>query len=446
MIDLLIRGARLAGGAGRLADVHVDGGIIVDVVPPADEAVPARRILEARGALLSAPYVEPHIHLDAVLTAGEPRWNESGTLWEGIACWSDRKATLSREDVIARAEEVLRWQVAQGVLFVRTHVDVTDPKLMALDALLEVRDRVRDVVGLQIVAFPQEGICSYPGGDRLMDEAMRRGADVVGAIPHFEDTREDGVRSLELAVELAERYDRLVDAHCDEIDDEQSRFVEVLATLALRTGLRERVTASHTTAMGSYNAAYSYKLLRILRRSGINVIANPTTNLNLQGRFDGYPRRRGMTQVKELLGAGVNVAFGHDDVMDPWCPLGTANPVQVALVGALATQMTSQSQVEECFGMVTGRAVAALCLGDGYGVAAGRPADFMLLPALDRFDVVRRQVRPSHVVARGRVVATAPPAPVRLEWPGRGPESIDYVRLSEADRAPWREQDGGPSA
>lgn len=443
MIDLLVRGARIAGSDDPApVDLRVDRGVILDVVPAAAEAPPARQILEARGALLSAPYVEPHIHLDAVLTAGEPRWNASGTLWEGIACWSERKATLSRQDVIDRAEEVIRWQVTQGVLSVRTHVDVTDPTLQALDALLEVRDRVREVVDLQIVAFPQEGICSYPDGDRLMEEAVRRGVDVVGAIPHFEDTREDGVRSLEIAVALAERHGRLVDAHCDEIDDEQSRFVEVLATLAMRSGLRERVTASHTTAMGSYNAAYSYKLQRILRRSGINVIANPTTNLNLQGRFDGYPRRRGMTQVKELLGAGVNVAFGHDDVMDPWCPLGTANPVQVALVGALATQMTSLSQVEECFGMVTGRAAAALCLGDRYGVAPGRPACFMVLPALNAFDVVRRQVRPSHVVAHGRLVATSPPAAAQLDWPGRVPELVDYVRSSEAADAAWRSTGG----
>ncbi len=438
MIDLLVRAARIVGGEPAPVDLHVDHGVIVAVVPAAAAAVPAREVVEARGALLSAPYVEPHVHLDAVLTAGEPRWNESGTLWEGIACWSERKASLSRDDVIERAEEVIRWQVTQGVLFVRTHVDVTDPTLQALDALLEVRDRVRDVVGLQIVAFPQEGICSFPDGERLMDEAARRGADVIGAIPHFEDTREDGVRSVEIAVELAQRYDRLLDAHCDEIDDEQSRFVEVLATLALRSGLRERVSASHTTAMGSYNAAYAYKLRRILLRSGISVIANPLTNLHLQGRFDAYPRRRGLTQVKELLAAGVNVALGHDDVMDPWHPLGTASPVQVALVGAYGTQMTAPAEIDECFRMVTDRAAATLCLGEGYGIALGRPASFVVLPALNAFDVIRRQVRPSHVVSHGRIVATTPPAAARLDWPGRERESIDYIRASEAAGATWR--------
>ena len=441
MIDLLIRDARIAGSpGGSPVDLHIDGGLIVAIVPAAAEALPARALIEARGSLLSAPYVEPHIHLDSALTAGEPRWNQSGTLWEGIACWSERKATLSRQDVIDRAEEILRWQVANGVLFVRSHVDVTDPTLEALEALLEVRDRLREVVELQLVAFPQEGICSFAGGAELLAEAARRGAEVVGAIPHFEDTREDGVRSLEIAVEVALRHGLMVDVHCDEIDDEQSRFVEVLAAQALRSGLGERVTASHTTAMGSYNPAYAYKLQRILRRSGISLVSNPLVNLHLGGRFDGYPKRRGLTQVKELLGAGVNVAFGHDDIMDPWYPLGTGNPLQVALVGAHAAQLTSPAELAQCFAMVTERAAAVLCLGERYGIECGRPANLMLLPAADPFDALRRQVRPSHVVAHGRLVACTPPSQTTLSWPGRESELIDCVRSRDAADATWRDQ------
>ena len=439
MIDLLIRSARIAGSPDSApVDLQVDRGVILEIGPASSDPVPARTIIEARGALLSAPYVEPHIHLDTALTAGEPRWNVSGTLWEGIACWSERKALLSRKDVIDRAEEILRWQVANCVLFVRSHVDVTDPKLEALDALLEVRDRVKEVVELQIVAFPQEGICSFPDGEKLIEEAAQRGADVVGAIPHFEDTREDGVRSVEIAIDVAVRHGLMVDAHCDEIDDEQSRFIEVLATQALRTGLRERVTASHATAMGSYNAAYSYKLQRLLQRSGINLVCNPLVNLHLQGRFDGYPKRRGLLQAKEMLGAGVNIAFGHDDIMDPWYPLGTGNSIQVALVGAHATQLTAPSEVEECFRLVTDRAAASLCLGERYGIARGRQANFMLLPALSPFDAVRRQVRPSHVVAHGRLVASAPPAATKLDWPGRDTELVDHIRLRDAAGATWR--------
>ncbi len=430
MIDLLVRDVRVPDGSGELTpvDLRVDEGRIVGVVPRADVVAEAREVVDGAGCWATPPFVEPHVHLDAALTAGQPRWNRSGTLWEGIACWAERKSMLTREDVIDRAEQTLRWYAANGTLHVRSHVDVTDPSLVALDALLEVRDRVRDVVDLQLVAFPQEGICSFPEGEELLTEAARRGVDAIGAIPHFEDTREDGVRSVEIAVDLAERHGLRVDAHCDEIDDEQSRFVEVLATRASRSGLRERVTASHTTAMGSYNPAYSYKLHRILARSGIHMVSNPMVSLHLQGRFDDYPKRRGVTQVKELLAAGVNVAFGHDDVMDPWYPLGTANALQVALVGTHATQMLSRDEITETFQMVTSRAAAVLGLGDDrYGVHPGAAASFLLLPAADGYDAVRRQVRPTHVVAHGRVVASTPPVVTTLTWPGRDPADVTFT-------------------
>lgn len=439
MTALVVRNGRLDG---ELVDLFIDGGRFTAVTPAGTVSAPAgggdAREIDVGGALLSPPYVEPHVHLDTCLTAGEPRWNESGTLWEGIACWSERKAMLTREDVIERAEQVLRWQVANGVLHVRSHVDTTDPALIALDALIELRERVRDVVNLQLVAFPQEGITSFPDGEKLLAEAARRGVDVIGAIPHFEDTREDGVRSLDIAVNTALEAGLLVDVHCDEIDDEQSRFLEVLATHAMRSGLRERVTASHTTAMGSYNAAYSYKLRRILSRAGINLVCNPMVNLHLQGRFDGYPKRRGLTQVKEMYEAGVNVAFGHDDVMDPWFPLGTGNPLQVAHVGALATQMTSPAQIAECFAMVTERAAAVLSLGERYGIAAGRPASLIVLPASDPFDALRRQVRPWYVISKGRVVAETAPVAATLSWPGEKPTRVDFVRRADEHAATWR--------
>jgi cytosine deaminase len=435
LTDLLVRDGRLPGRRDPV-DLVVRDGRIATIRPAGSVAAEGpETVLEAGGGLLTPPYVEPHVHLDTVLTAGEPRWNESGTLWEGIARWAERKPLLSRDDVVGRVLQVLRWYVANGVLHIRSHVDVTDPSLVALRALLEVREMVRDVVNLQIVAFPQEGICSFPDGERLLTEAVCLGADVVGAIPHYEDTREDGVRSLEIAVALAAEHGLRVDVHCDEIDDEQSRFVEVLAAQALRTGLRERVTASHTTAMGSYNAAYAYKLQRLLLRSGVNLVCNPMVNLHLQGRFDDYPKRRGLTRVKEMLAAGVNVAFGHDDIMDPWFPLGTANPAQVALVGALATQLTAPGEIAECHGMITERAAAVLGLDDRYGLAEGRPASFLVLPATDGVDVLRRQVRPRYVVANGHLVAQAPVADPVLHWPGEEPRPVDFVRDTDRPRA-----------
>lgn len=438
-MQLRVRRALVDDG-GDLVDLHVENGVISAVEPHSPRAPEGLADVEidAAGALVRPPFVEPHIHLDTTLTAGEPRWNASGTLWEGIAVWSQRKQSVSREDVLARAEQVLRWQAAQGVLFVRSHCDVTDARLTALDALLELRERVRDVMVLQVVAFPQEGIVSFPRGAELLEEAVRRGADVVGAIPHYEDTREDGVRSLEIAVDIAERHGKQVDAHCDEVDDEQSRFIEVLATQALRTGLGARVTASHTTAMGSYNGAYAYKLQRLLARSDVNLVSNPMVNLALQGRFDDYPKRRGLTRVKEMLAAGVNVAFGSDDVMDPWFPMGTGNPMLLAHSGVLAAQMTGQAEIAETFEMVSSRGAAVLGLGDEYGLQVGRPANLVVVPASSRQDAVRRQVPPRWVVARGKVIAERDPAPARLHWLAREHE-VDFVRDRDVPAATWRD-------
>ncbi len=438
-MQLRVRRALLQDG-GDLVDLHVDNGSISSIEPHVehDAGRVAEVEIDAAGSMVRPPFVEPHIHLDATLTAGEPRWNESGTLWEGIAVWSERKPSVTRQDVLDRAEQVLRWQAAQGVLFVRSHCDVTDPTLTALDALVELRELVSDVMVLQIVAFPQEGIVSFPGGAALLEEAVRRGADVVGAIPHYEDTREDGVRSLEIAVEIAQRHDRMIDAHCDEIDDEQSRFVEVLATLAMRSGLRERVTASHTTAMGSYNGAYAYKLERLIERSGINLVSNPMVNLALQGRFDDYPKRRGLTRVKEMVAAGVNVAFGSDDVVDPWFPLGTANPMLLAHSGILAAQMTGQDEIAETFEMVSSRGARVLGVEADYGIEIGRPASFVVLPASSRMDAIRRQVAPRWVISRGRVVSAREPSPAHLQWRGTQ-HQIDFVRAADEGLATWRD-------
>lgn len=312
----LVQNVRLPGREG-LWQIAIEEGRFGDITPMDVSHDESHEILNGRGGLAIPPFIEPHIHLDTTQTAGEPAWNESGTLFEGIERWAERKALLSHDDVKARAWKTLKWQIANGIQFVRTHVDVSDPSLTALKAMLEVRQEVAPWITLQIVAFPQEGILSYPNGAALLEEALRLGADVVGAIPHFEFTREYGVQSLHIAFELAKKYDRPLDIHCDEIDDEQSRFVETVATLAYEAGIGPRVTASHTTAMHSYNGAYTSRLFRLLKMSGINFVANPLVNIHLQGRFDDYPKRRGITRVKELQEAGINVCFGHDDVFDP---------------------------------------------------------------------------------------------------------------------------------
>lgn len=365
--------------------------------------------LDAEGGLALAPFIEPHIHLDTTQTAGEPAWNQSGTLFEGIERWAERKALLSHEDVKRRAMQTLKWQIANGIQFVRTHVDVSDPTLTALKAMLELKAEMAPWIDIQIVAFPQEGILSYPNGEALLEEALRLGADVVGAIPHFEFTREYGVESLHKTFALANRYDRLVDVHCDEIDDEQSRFVETVAALAHRDGMGARVTASHTTAMHSYKGAYTSRLFRLLKLSGINFVANPLVNIHLQGRFDSYPKRRGITRVKELLEADINVCFGHDDVFDPWYPLGTANMLQVLHMGLHVCQLMGYEQINAGLDLITHHSAKTMNLAE-YGIQRGHDASLIILPAENGFDAVRRQVPVRYSLRRGKVIAETQPA------------------------------------
>ena len=361
-------------------------------------------ILEGEEGIVYPPFVESHIHLDATQTAGQPNWNQSGTLFEGIERWAERKSLLSHEDVKSRAWKTLKWQIANGVQHVRTHVDVSDPTLTALKAMLEVKKEIAPWVDLQIVAFPQEGILSYPNGEKLLDQAMEMGADVVGGIPHFEFTREYGVESMHIAFDIARKYNKQIDIHCDEIDDEQSRFVETVAALALKYDMGEKVTASHTTAMHSYNNAYASRLFRLLKMSKIHFVANPLVNIHLQGRFDTYPKRRGVTRVKEMLKNNINVCFGHDDVFDPWYPLGTANMLQVLHMGLHVCQLMGYGQINDGLKLVTENSAKALGLTD-YGIQEGNSANFIVLPAENGFDAVRRQVPTRYSIRHGKVIS-----------------------------------------
>ena len=361
-------------------------------------------ILDGEEGVVYPPFVEPHIHLDATQTAGQPNWNQSGTLFEGIERWAERKSLLSNEDVKSRAWKTLKWQIANGVQYVRTHVDVSDPTLTALKAMLEVKKEIAPWVDLQIVAFPQEGILSYPNGEKLLDQAMEMGADVVGGIPHFEFTREYGVESMHIAFDIARKYNKQIDIHCDEIDDEQSRFVETVAALALKYDIGEKVTASHTTAMHSYNNAYASRLFRLLKMSKIHFVANPLVNIHLQGRFDTYPKRRGVTRVKEMLKNNINVCFGHDDVFDPWYPLGTANMLQVLHMGLHVCQLMGYGQINDGLKLVTENSAKALGLTD-YGIKEGHSANFIVLPAENGFDAVRRQVPTRYSIRHGKVIS-----------------------------------------
>ncbi len=422
---MIIKQAKLRGKEG-LWNIVVQDGKISKVTESLDD-VSGHEIFDVEGALVLPPFIEPHIHLDTTLTAGEPEWNKSGTLFEGIQRWSQRKETLTYEDVKTRSKTALKWQIAQGIQHVRTHVDVTDPNLTALKAMLEVKEEMAPYVDIQLVAFPQEGILSYPNGIELLEEALKMGADAVGGIPHFEFTREYGVESLKKAFDLAEKYDRLVDIHCDEIDDEQSRFVEVVAKEAYERGIGARTTASHTTAMGSYNDAYTYKLFRLLKLSSINFVSNPLVNIHLQGRFDSYPKRRGLTRVKELQEAGLNICFGHDDIFDPWYPLGTGNMLQVLHMGIHAAQLMGYDQIVNSIDLITNNSAKTLQIEDSYGIEEGKPANLIVLSAENEYEAIRKQVTVRYSFRNGKIIAATKPSETTVSF-GENTEKVNFNR------------------
>ena len=371
-------------------------------------------VIDGKENLLLPPFVDSHVHLDATLTAGQPEWNETGTLFDGIRIWSERKQDLTKEDVKSRAKKTLLNMVGHGIQHVRSHVDVTDPHLIAARALLELREELKDQIDLQLVAFPQEGILSYPHGRELMEQAVKEGLDVVGGIPHFEFTTEYGWQSVHFLMALADKYDRLVDVHCDEIDDPASRNLEVLATEAYERGMKDRVSASHTTAMGSYNDAYTYKLFRLLKMSDINFVSNPLVNVHLGGRFDTYPKRRGVTRIKELTAAGINVSFGEDDIQDPWNPLGDGNMLDAVTMGVYIAHLMGYHQLQDAFNYVTYNGAKTLHISDNYGIEVGKPANCILLNAHDFYNALNKHVEVLYNIRHGKVLAETKPAETKV--------------------------------
>ncbi len=406
--DLLLRHVQLHRSQG-LVDIAIEGGRFARIANDLSSES-ATRELNVAGRLVSPPFIDAHVHLDAVLTVGQPRYNTSGTLLEGIQIWSERKQSLTHEDVKRRALEEIRWEVAQGTLHIRSHVDVCDPRLIALRALLEVREEVRDICDLQLVAFPQDGILSFPNGRELMRKAMELGCDVVGGIPHYEWTRDMGVEDVHYVFSLAKEFNCDIDCHCDETDDPLSRFTEVMAADTIEQGWQGRVTASHCTAMHSYDNAYAFKLIRLLARAQVNVVANPFDNVVLQGRFDTYPKRRGITRVKELLADGVNVALGHDSIMDPWFPLGKGDMLTAAQLALFLCHMSGYEEINDVLDLITTNAAHTLRIQDQYGIEEGKSADFVVLDAPSACEALRLVPARLHVFKNGREIASTTPA------------------------------------
>jgi cytosine deaminase len=415
MLDLLITRATLPDGRTNMS-VAIQDGRIVDVAEGLN--VPAFETVDAAGQLLSPPFCDPHFHMDATLSYGLPRVNKSGTLLEGIALWGELKPLLTADALIERALTYCDWAVAKGLLAIRSHVDTSDPSLLPVEALLEVKRRVAPYLDLQLVAFPQDGVLRNKGGLDNLKRALALGVDVVGGIPHFERTMSEGAASVRLLCALAAEQGKLVDMHCDESDDPLSRHIETLAFETQRLGLQGRVNGSHLTSMHSMDNYYVSKLIPLIAEAGVSAVANPLINITLQGRHDSYPKRRGMTRVPELLAAGVTVAFGHDCVMDPWYSLGSGDMLEVAHMGLHVAQMTSQQGMRDCYSAVTTHAAKVMHL-PGYGLAPGNDASFVLLQARDPIEAIRLRANRLRVWRKGKLLAETAKVTTRLQLAGR---------------------------
>ena len=397
---LIIRNAKLRD-KDKLVDIIIEDGKFKEI----GEALEGdfEKEIDAKGNLVSPPFIESHVHLDATLTVGTPRYNKSGTLLEGIEIWGERKETLTKEEIKKNALETTKWLMANGVLYIRTHADATEKSLMTVEALLEVKEEMKEYVDIQVVAFPQDGVYSYKEMDKLLEKAVQMGVDVVGGIPHGEITREDGIKSIEYIFHLAKKYNKLIDIHADETGDDQSRFLEVIAKQTLENKMQGLVTASHATAMHNYNNDYSSKLIGLVKRADVNIVTNPSSNALIQNRLDGYPRKRGHTRVDELVQRGVNVSIGNDDIMDPFAPLGKGNMLQATYLLAHMAHLSGNEDLLNLFDMITTNAAKTLNLKD-YGIKVGNSANLIVLDAKDEREAIRLTSEILYVFKNGNII------------------------------------------
>lgn len=395
-------------------EILVNNGVIKAIgknLGPADE------IIDLGGKLVIPPYVDPHIHLDYVYTLSElgKTGASSGTLFEAIELWPKFKESLTLESVKKLAVKAIRDEVSQGVQYIRTHIDVTDPNFTALKAMLELKEELKNIVEIQIVAFPQEGMYTYKGGRDLVEEALKMGADAVGGIPHYEPAREFGEKSIHDIVELALKYDKLIDVHCDETDDPQSRFVELLNALVLMEDYGTRTTASHTCSFGSADNSYAFRMIDLFKKSKMNFIACPTENAYLQGRQDTYPKRRGLTRIKEFMEAGINIAFAQDSINDPWYPLGNGNMMNILDNGIHLAQVMSPEEIEKDLDLITYNGARCLNIQDRYGLEVGKDANFIVLDGDSPFDVIRNRARVLASIRKGEYLFKQKPIEYEVE-------------------------------
>lgn len=407
MLDLIIRNAKLTQKS-ELVDIAIKNGKFRSIKPNVD--LESKKTIDARGHLVIPPFIESHVHLDSALTAGNPHFNKSGTLLEGIDIWSEYKEAATREDIKQSARKTIHWLIANGVLKIRTHTDTTIDSLITIEAMVELREEFKDEVDIQIVAFPQDGIFAYPDMDELLVEAIKMGADVIGGMPQAEFTREDGIRSIEYIFDLAEKYGKLIDIHTDETGDEHSRFLEVIAKHTLERNMSGRVTASHTTAMHNYNNDYVAKLIGLIKRAGIHIVTNPFSNTLLQNRLDGYPRKRGHTRIDELLKQNINVSVGNDNIMDPFNPLGKGSLLQALHLLVHTAHLNGEEEIDELLDLITYNGAKTLHIQDDYGIEENKQADCLILNATSVKDAIRLTSECLYVIRKGNIISeTTPP-------------------------------------
>ena len=413
MFDLIVKGGTLPDG--RLADIGIKGGKIAAIDRIEAEA---GEVIDASGDLVSPPFVDPHFHMDATLSYGTPRINASGTLLEGIGLWGELKQVMTPDEVRDRALAYCDWAVSMGLLAIRSHVDTCDDTLTGVEVLLDVKKQVAEYIDLQLVAFPQDGLYRDPTALQNTVRALDMGVDVVGGIPHFERTMADGAASVTALCEMAAQRGLMVDMHCDETDDPMSRHIETLAYETQRLGLQGRVAGSHLTSMHSMDNYYVSKLLPLMAEAQVAAIPNPLINIMLQGRHDTFPKRRGLTRVKEMLAMGITVGWGQDCVMDPWYSLGTADMLDVAFMGLHVAQMSSPDEMRQCFEMVTNSNAQIMGLDD-YGLHVGAKASLVVLDAGNPIEAVRLRPDRLCVIAKGKVVSRKARNDARLSIDGR---------------------------
>jgi cytosine deaminase len=422
MFDLIIRGATLQDGRTGI-DIGIQGERITAVAAGLDAT--AGQEIDATGRLVCPPFIDSHIHLDSTLSLGMPRLNESGTLLEGIALWSELKPSLTQEAIYSRAKKLCLWSMARGTLAIRSHVDICDERLLAVDALVALREEMKPYLDIQLVAFPQDGYIRYGKSPENLLRALDKGVGIIGGIPHFERTMEDGATSVKQLVRLAAERGLMVDMHCDESDDPLSRHIETLAAETVRHGMQGRVAGSHLTSMASMDNYYVSTLIPLIAEAGVAAIANPLINITLQGRHDLYPKRRGMTRVKELMAAGVVVSFGQDCLMDPWYPMGSHDMLEVANMAMHVGHLTGVAEIKSCFDAVTVNAAKVLNL-ENYGLAPGDNADLIILQAADPIEAIRLQAERLFVIRRGKILAQTEPRFAKVQFGGEV-KDVDFT-------------------